>query len=496
MDYILVLDYGTTTFKASVFNTSFDVVSSSEWQWEYSYPGDGRIECDPEVYISAAKRLIKDITTPNGFSDCSVAISVTGQAETLITIGKDGKAFDNAWVWLDTRAQTECNYFREKCDEKKFHSITGIPGFDPILPLLKLKYMRENFPERYDQTEKFLLLKDYVIYELTGSFETDYTVSSCTGYMDIAKYKWDKELLELAQIDETKLPKLVPPSHIAGMLRPDIARELGLSDDTIVISGMLDQCASALGCANTDGGIVCETTGTALAIAATLDNIPDNDDLPILCHGINGKYLALPNSSTAGALLKWYRDSFMTEVEKELKTGTIYKYIDSELEKRGRISDKLIMLPHFCGYMSPVVNPDATGVIYGLTLDTDRIDIAGAIMEGVSFLIRENLDLLDRCGLDAKYVLSLGGGAKSSLWLQMKANILNKAVVVPENSESTALGCAFGAAMSLGILNSADEFKRYIKIKKTYLPNEEKASNYDVKYKLYKKLNKDLGFYG
>jgi len=273
-----------------------------------------------------------------------------------------------------------------------------------------------------------------------------------------------------------------------------MADELKLGDDTIILSGMLDQCASALGCANTNGGIVCETTGTALAIAATLDNMPDNENLPILCHGINGKYLALPNSSTAGALLKWYRDSFMMEVEKEV--GNVYKYIDDELSKRDKLSEKIMVLPHFCGYMSPVMNPDATGVIYGLTLDTDRIDIGGAIMEGVSFLIKENLELLDECGLNAEYILSLGGGAKSSLWLQMKADIMGKTVVVPENSESTALGCAFGAAMSLGILKSADEFNKYIKIKKTFTPREEKTEYYENKYRLYKKLNHDLGFYG
>lgn len=494
MDYIIVLDYGTTTLKATLFDLDFSPLVEASHEWEYIYPGEGKIELEPKKYIDAAFKVIKSITPKEGFQGKSVAISVTGQAETLITIDKDGVPFDNAWVWLDTRANQEGEYFKRFLDEKSFHDITGIPGYDTILPLLKLKFMRENEPERFRRTSKFLLLKDYVVYEFTGVVESDHTVACCSGYMDIKKKTWDDDLLKLAGIDKKKLPTLVSPSHIAGRIKDNVAYALSLPKDTIVLSGLLDQCASAIGCGNFDTGVVCETTGTALAIAATVDTIPDAPALPILCHGIDGKYLALPNSSTAGALLEWLTDKIVPEL-RERTDGNVYKYIDSVLETRG-VRDGLVFLPHFCGYMSPVSNPDATGVIYGLTLDTDRIDIAGSIMEGVSFLIRENLELLEDSGFQSPMVLSLGGGAKSRYWLQLKADILGKEISVLLNSETTALGCAFGAAVSLGIKKNYNEFKKYIGIKNTYYPRDEKRKAYNKKYTLYKSLNKCLGFYG
>ncbi len=484
---ILSLDYGTTALKAALYDENLRELGVVSREWTYSYPQPGFIEHPAELYWEKTVSAINELLDRFGGRDTLEGVSVTGQAETLIALDRDGNAIGNAIVWLDTRPQEECSRFTAEYPLDKLYAATGNTGFDPVMPLLKLNWMQKHEPERYHAAETFLLIKEYIIYRLSGRRVGENSTQSCSGYFNIRTCRWEDDLLNAAGIDAAKLPELHDSQYIVGGLCADAMRMTGLNDGVRVVNGMLDQCASLVGADAIDETQVTETTGTVLAIGATLSEFDGAArDMLVLRHGLKDKYLALPNCSTAGVLLKWFRDQFMPE-------GGDYDAINREIAERGRRESGLILLPHFAGYLSPVNNANACGTLYGLSLDTVRCDVAHAIMEGVGFLLRENLELLEAHGIHSKRVISLGGGAKSPIWLNIKANICNREMITLENEESTALGCAIGTALALGRIELSD-IPALVQQKRVYAPTEEGAAIYQRKYESYRELNARLGF--
>ena len=483
----LALDYGTTALKAVLYDEGLRPLGKAGREWSYLYPEPGWIEHPARLYWEKTLSAVNELLDRCGGRESLEAVSVTGQAETLVAIDRDGKELGDAIVWLDTRPKEEFERFSAEIPAKDFYRITGEPGFDPIMPVLKLSWMKKHQPERYQSAAKFLHIKEYIIYCLTGKFVGENSALSCSGYFDINKNAYDPGLLRFAGIDPAKLPEPMDSQHIVGSLAAEAQRATGLHPRVQVVNGMLDQCASSIGAGAVDSSRITETTGTVLAISAALDRFDGSSDgLLVLRHGLKDRFLALPNCSTAGVLLKWFRDQFLPE-------GADYDAINRVILERGRKESGLILLPHFAGYLSPVSNPLACGCLYGLSLDTTKWDVAHAVMEGVGFLLRENLELLERHGIRAERIVSLGGGAKSPLWLGVKANICGKEMCTLEDDESTALGCAMNAALALGRISEAD-IPGFVNIHQSYPADPEGAAIYRKKYENYLELNARLGF--
>ena len=484
---ILALDYGTTALKAVLYDGELKPLCKAQREWTYEYSQSGRIEMDAETYWTKTVEAVNEIFDSVGGRESLGAVSVTGQSETLICLDENGKPIGNAIVWLDTRPQQEWEDFTREFDLKELYRKTGNTGFDPVMPILKLKWMQKHEPERYENTRWFLLLKEYIIYRLSGEITGEYSAQSCSGWFDINTCDYDDALLTYAGIDRAKLPPLKDSQYIAGPMCEGARRDTGIRGEAIVVNGLLDQCASGIGAGVIDSSAITETTGTVLAIGAVLDRFDgENADMLVLRHGLKGKFQALPNCSTAGVLLKWFRDEFMPE-------GSSYEDINRAIAARGREESGLLLLPHFAGYLSPVNNAQARGVIYGLSLDSTKTDIAHAIMEGVGFLLKENLDLLAKHGLKADKIISLGGGAKSDVWLKIKANICQGEMCTLQDDESTALGCAINACLALGWMTEAD-IPTKVQIAKAIAPTEKGMATYARKYQNYLDLNARLGF--
>lgn len=484
---ILALDYGTTALKAVLYDESLNPLYSAQREWTYLYPRPGHIELPAEAYWQKTLEIMDEIFRAAGGRDTLEAVSITGQSETLICLDANGHALGNAIVWLDTRAQQEYEDFSRRIDPAVLYRKTGNTGFDPVMPILKLSWMKKHEPERFEAARWFLLLKEYIIYKLSGEIIGEYSAQSCSGYFDIVKCDYDDELLACAGIDRKKLPPPKDSQYIAGTLCACARMQTGINERALVVNGLLDQCASGIGAGATDSAAITETTGTALAIGAVLDRFDgETPDMLVLRHGLKDRYQALPNCSTAGVLLKWFRDEFMPE-------GSSYEDINYAIAQRGRRESGLLLLPHFAGYLSPVNNPQARGVIYGLSMDTCRCDIAHAIMEGVGFLLKENLDLLERHGLKNSRIISLGGGAKSPLWLDIKANICGREMCTLQDGESTALGCAINASLALGKMKEEDIAAK-VRIANIHMPTREGRETYEAKYRNYRELNARLGF--
>lgn len=487
---ILVLDYGTTTLKAVAYDEHFRWLHTCTREWRYSYPAPGCIEYPVEAYWAQTLSAVTELRECVGSFRNVRTISVTGQSETMILLDGKGEPLGDAIVWLDGRPVQECEETKAIFSETRLYALTGNPDFNVNMPLLKLQWLKRHEPERSKRISKVLLLKDYIIYKLSGRLLSEHTVNCCSGYFDINTRDWADELLDVCGLKRSKLPELASPRAKVGDVCPETALQLQLGEGVCVVNGLLDQCASAIGAGNLYSGMICETTGTVLAIAATLDEFhPEMMARPVLmfCHALEGKYLALPNCPTAGVLLSWFKNNFLCAEEGG------FGRIDQEVLGRIDKESGLILLPHFGGRLSPVVNGNAKGVLYGLTLDCDKFDIARSVMESVAYLLRENLELLETIDVRSRDVISLGGAAKSPVWQQIKADVCDRNIISLKDGESTALGCALNAGMAVGLLKEK-EIPSLIYPKATYLPNSNRRVAYDQKFVEYKRLNRCLGY--
>ena len=384
----------------------------------------------------------------------------------------------------------QCTQMSRSYSANRFYAQTGNTEFHVNLPLLKLQWLKKQEPDRSAKISKVLLLKDYIVYRLTKALVTEHTINCCSGYFDIVKKDWSDELLEACGLKRSQLPILAPANARIGEISACAAREMDLPRDTVVINGLLDQCASAIGAGNIRAGKVSATIGTVLAVAATLEEFrPEELTQPVLmfCHTVEGKYLALPNCPTAGVLLSWFKNEFLFENEGG------FDRINKEVYRRLNKPSELILLPHFSGRLSPVVNSNARGVLYGLTLGCDKYDVARSIMESVAYLLRENLELLEQNHIFAEEITSLGGGAKSEVWQQIMADVCAREMIPLKEEESTSLGCAINAAMALGTLKQED-IPSLVRPRKVYSPTGARKEYYDEKYQKYKELNAKLGY--
>lgn len=495
-DGILVLDLGTTELKAVLYDERFRPVDDCSHAWSYRYPAPHRIEHPADSYWTICLQAMHKLLSTDERREALRAISVTGQAETLIALDASGAPLGDAIVWLDTRAQAEATALGEKIDEDALYRTTGNAGFDPVMPACKIPWMRAHEPERYRLTETFLLIKEYIVYCLSGQKIGECSALSCSGYFDIVRRAYDPGILAEAGIDPHKLPEPMDSLFVVGPIASATARALDISPEVQIVNGMLDQCASAIGAGNLNPGVISETTGTVLAIAATADAfLPEtyDDKMLVLSHAFPDRFLVLPNCPTAGVLLNWFRDQFLSPAD--LSEGeNAFELISRKVSEKPVDENGLLALPHFSGRLSPVHAPHARGVLYGLSLNTDKYDIARALMESVGFLLRENLELLARNGITSQEVLSLGGGAKSATWMRIKADICQKPMVTVKNLQTTALGCALGAGVAIGLIQSLDELSGYVERDRVYAPDPMQKDAYDHLYSRYLQLHDQLGF--
>ena len=491
---ILTFDVGTTSTKGSLFNETLQVVASCEQEYTVLTPENDYVEMDPCVYWDTFKWITGNLLTHVDAEEISV-VSITTQGETFIPVDRAGKPLYNAIVWLDSRAKNEAFDISQKFDDDRFYRTFGMPNVSAAMPVAKLLWFMRNCRDLYEKTYKFLLLEDYLIYKLTGLFVSEESLLSSTGYFDINENRYSREMLEICNIDEDKLPMIVKSSTSVGNISSHVAKETGLSPKTTVATSAMDQISSAVGIGNILPGRISETTGTALVVSATVQ-LPNYDNamkVPYYRHYHDG-YICMPYSSTAGILVKWFKDNFLDSLVAEGKkqNRSPYDLMDKLAENVPAGSNGLITLPHFAGRCSPRFDPDATGVFYGVGLQSRREHFIRSIYEGVGFVLRENLEFLEMNGIKSDVLYSVGGGSQSALWTQIKSDICRKEIVVPEIYQTTSVGAAILGGVSAGIFSDVAQACSCLKYASEFHPNEKNAMIYDDLFDTYLKLNQKL----
>jgi len=496
MQYLLTIDAGTTSVKAGLFAPDGRCLGLGREEYQLETPAADRVQLDPEVYWRACVKTVREALEKSGVKSIDVkALAVSSQGETTITLDSQGKVIYPALVWLDNRASEQAIFLAERFG-KAAYSSTGIPEIVPTWSACKILWIRKNEPEVFARAAKFVLVQDFLIYRLTGRVVTDGSISCTTLNYDLINNCWWKDVQDTIGIRTDQLPEIVQPGTMVGTVSQEAASLLGLTIKTGVVTGGMDQAVGAIGAGNFKPGTISESTGAALAIQATIADpmIDESETVPVYYHSVPRHYLFVPVGPTAGMAFKWFRDTFFQDEIKKAEEDHVdaYDRLTQLAESVPAGSDGLIMLPHLMGAFSPEPNPMARGSFTGFTLSHTRGHFVRALLEGVAFLLRRNLDSIERTGIAIHEIRSTGGGARSILWNQIKANVCNRPVVTLVNEETALLGDAILAGVASGAFSSIEEgCNSMVVVKEKIQPNED-AKVYSESYRSYCELDQRL----
>lgn len=485
---ILTVDVGTTSVKVALFGNNLSLLVLCDQEYDLQTSGDCIVETPPGTYWSAVKNCISKILGQHNVHPEEItAIAITTQGETIIPVDKDGNPLSNAVVWLDSRASEQAKQLRRVIPEDLFYEATGLPEITSATPLSKIVWFMQHRESAYENIHKFLLLEDYLVFLLTGKFVSEHSLLSSSGYLDIRRKQYSKEILRLSSIDINKLPDIRKPASIIGKISKSAARETGLSEDTLVASAAMDQICGMIGTGNIHEGIVTETTGTCLTVGATVTN-PTFDKVlrPMVYTHFNDKYVYLPYNQTAGIVLKWFKDKILQWTPDNTEQNVSYNFITDLASQVPVGADGNLLLPHFAGKLVPSTEQDFRGTLLGMSLNTSVAHMARAILEGVAYMLRENVEYIMQLGIKPKTIRSLGGGSKSDLWCQIKADVLNVPTQAMQFAEGVSRGAAMLAKVALGDTDCINSALDSPDIRKNFVPDPQRAKTYDQLYERYR----------
>jgi xylulokinase len=499
MDLLLAIDAGTTSVKAGLFAPDGHMLALSREEYRLDTPSVERAQLDPQMYWQACVRTVRRVVEQSGVCTDEIrALGVSSQGETTITLERDGQALYPAIVWLDNRATSQAARLAKQFSDRVY-DVTGVQEIIPTWTACKLLWLRENEPEVFTRAWKFMLVQDFLIYQMTGRAVTDGSVACTTTLYDIRSHAWWPEMLSAVGIEASHLPEIIQPGSQVGALTAKAAEALGLSPATLVINGGMDQSSGAIGAGNISPGTISESTGAALGIHATIPSpaLDPQKLIPVCYHSLPGKYLFAPVCPTAGMALKWLRDTFFhpeIRVADESQLDT-YDLMTALAAQSAPGADGMVMLPHLMGAYSPTPNPAARGVFCGFTLSHSRGHFVRSVLEGVAFMLRQNLDKIRQAGVPIRELRSTGGGSRSPLWNQIKSDVCQLPLVTLTNEDTALLGDAILAGVACGVFTSVEEAcKVMVIIKEKYLPSDQ-AGLYEDAYRRYCDLDSSLGGY-
>jgi len=488
---LLGLDIGITGCKAVAFNPEGQSLAQAYREYRLYQPQPGWMELDPAEVWDAISTVIGQVTSAVA-GDPVQALSVSTHGESVVPLDAEGRPLYRFITAIDTRAVQQTRWWGERLGGERIFRITGMP-LHPMYTVNKLMWLRDYAPEVFEAARRFLCMQDFVFHQLGLPPTMDYTLAARTMAFDVNRLAWSEEILELAGLDVSRLSAVLPSGTCLGQVAGRVAEELGLGPKVVAVVGGHDQPSGALGCGAIVEGIAMDSTGTVECVAVAsprlvLNEILMQNNLPSAPHTAPGMYLVLGYTATAGALLRWYRDNFAgVELQEAARTGqNVYDLI---LSQAPREPSPVLVLPHFVGSGTPWMDAASKGAIVGLDLSTTRGQIIKGILDSVTYEIKLSLDAMETAGIPVRELRAFGGGARSPLWLQTKADILGKLVVATDVTEAPCLGVAILAGVATGVFGSVQEgVQQMVHAGRTYEPDMAQHERYMEKARLFARL--------
>ncbi|NVM36354.1 MAG: hypothetical protein HWN81_12220 [Candidatus Lokiarchaeota archaeon] len=482
--FVAALDLGTTGCRTFIFDLAGTIIASDYQEWQSFYPSPSFVEQDANTWWDSIKTTIEKAIKKSGIDKTEiVSLSVTNQRETIVPVDINGNPLHNALVWQDRRTIDQVEYIKTKIGINKIYETTGLT-IDPYFSATKILWFKDEKPEIYQKTHKFLLVSDFIIHKLTGKFCTDFSNASRTMLFDINQLKYSEEIASELEIDLDKMPDALESGVDIGEI---VTEETLFDKKTLVVTGAGDQQSAALGVGVVSPGEINCTTGTGSFILAYLSQPKFDPEKRVLCscHAVPGTWVQEASIFTTGAVLRWFRDQLgQAECMAAQEGQDPYDLISAEAEKSSIGANGILLIPHFVGSGAPHWNPHAKGIIFGLALGHERKDLYRAVLEGVAYEIRKNIEVFKELGIEPKELLLTGGGSRSDFWNQIYADVLGITCVRNVIEESTSLGAAILAASGAGIFSDiAKAAESLCKVDKKWLPNNNQHKIYEKFYK-------------
>ncbi len=451
MTYFIGIDSSTTATKALLMDEKGEVVAVASSEYSYEIPHPLWTEQDPDLWWSATVKSIQQVMADSAIEGSQVkGIGLTGQMHGLVLLDEHGQVLRPSILWNDQRTGAQCDEIRTRLGKERLIQITGndaLTGFTAP----KILWVQENEPDVWARARHILLPKDYVRYKLTGEFATDCAGGAGTLLFDVKSRTWSPDVLAALEIPREHLPPTFEGSQVTAFLSPYAAADTGLVPGIPVAGGGGDQAAAAVGTGAVEEGIVSLSLGTSGVVFATSDQptIEPEGRLHAFCHAVPGKWHLMGVMLSAAGSLRWHRDTFapgedfgdFVDMAREIPAG----------------SDGLLFLPYLTGERTPHPDPLARGAFVGLTLRHTLPHMTRAVLEGVSYGLRDSFELMLNAGLpDISQVRITGGGTKNPLWRQILADVLGTELVTVNSEEGAAYGAALLAATGAGVFSDVE----------------------------------------
>jgi len=484
MSYLLGIDVSTTGVKALLIDESGDVEQAAATELPLSTPRPLWSEQDPADWWRGTVRSIRQVLHEAQLAGGDVAaVGLTGQMHGLTLLDGDGEVLRPAILWNDQRTGPQCDEIRRRLGKTHLIEITGndaLAGFTAP----KILWVREHEPEVFARARHILLPKDYVRFRLTGEYATDRAGAAGTLLLDVRARDWSEEVLDALEIPAAWLPPTHEGPEITGRISGEAAQATGLRAGTPVAAGGGDQAAQAVGVGAIRSGIVALTLGTSGVVFAATDEpfVDPQGRLHALCHAIPQRWHLMGVMLSAAGSLRWYRESAAPEVG--------YEALLAPASEVAAGSEGLIFLPYLTGERTPHPDPLARGAFVGLTVRHTQAHLTRAVLEGVAFGLRDNFELIREVGAaEIEQVRISGGGARSALWRQIIADVLDVDLVTVNTAEGAAYGAALLAGVGVGAWGDVDAAcQATVRETDRTLPRPEQVAAYQRIYPLYRRL--------
>lgn len=472
------VDLGTSAVKLLLMDEKGKIHKIISKEYELYFPHSGWSEQKPEDWLKQSLEGIKELT--EGCDKSQIAgISFGGQMHGLVVLDEKDQVIRPAILWNDGRTEEETQYLNEVIGKEQLSKYTANIAFTGFTAP-KILWMKRKEPDNFKRISKIMLPKDYLAYKLSGSFCTDYSDASGMLLLDVEHKCWSKEMLEICGIREEQLPKLYESYEVVGNLKSEIAQMLGFSETVKVIAGAGDNAAAAVGTGTVGDGMCNISLGTSgtIFISSRSFGVDQNNALHSFDHA-DGYYHLMGCMLSAASCNKWWMEEILRTKE--------YGKEQEGIEKLGE--NQVFYLPYLMGERSPHNDPKVRAVFLGMAMDTTREEMTQAVLEGVAFGLRDSLEVARSLGMKIERTKICGGGAKSSLWKKIIANVMNLKVDVIESEEGPGYGAAMLAAVGCGVYKDVQEAaEKLVKVVDTVEPEAELVSKYEERYCKFKEI--------
>ena len=474
------IDLGTSAVKLLLMDGAGKIQKIVSKEYPLYFPHPGWSEQNPEDWYEKSMEGLKELLS--GCDKSQVAgISFGGQMHGLVILDKDDQVIRPAILWNDGRTGEETDYLNQVIGKDKLSAYTANIAFAGFTAP-KILWVKKHEPENFARIEKLMLPKDYLAYRLSGTFCTDVSDASGMLLFDVEHKRWSKEMMEICGVKESQLAEIFESYETVGTLKPELAAELGLSENVKSAAGAGDNAAAAVGTGTVGDGACNISLGTSgtIFISSEKFGVDEHNALHSFAHA-DGHYHLMGCMLSAASCNKWWMDEILRTRD--------YSGEQKDIEVKELGKNHVFFLPYLMGERSPHNDPNVRGTFIGMSMDTTREELTQAVLEGVVFGLRDSFEVAKSLGIQIDRTKICGGGAKSPLWRQMVADILNIRVDIPESEEGPAMGGAMLAAVACGEYASVEEAAaKIVKVVDTVEPIPENAQRYEERYQQFRKI--------